>query len=116
MTESRHEQAYLAALGAASTELSELFVEFQKLEIRKERMERIIDALKPVIELDEQVAGRDQKAPETPVEARCEPMDPHCFLIQHPAEEPVASAHAQGNTLDTIQRRISSALGMAAVA
>ncbi len=116
MNESTHEQAYLAALGAASTELSELFVEFQKLEIRKERMERIIDALKPVIESDERVDGRDQKTPEAPVEARYEPIDPHSFLIQHPAEEPVRGSLAQDNSLNKIQRRISSALGMAAVA
>ena len=40
MNESRHDQAYLAASGAANAELNELFVELQKLEIRKELIER----------------------------------------------------------------------------
>ena len=75
MNESRHDHAYLAASGAANAELNELFVELQKLEIRKELIERVIEALKPVIKLDEHLAVRDQKVPEAPVEVRYEPME-----------------------------------------
>lgn len=116
MNEQIHDQAYLAALDASRTELGELLANLEQLQIRRERIENAIEALKPLVESGEQLVARTQETTASP-EPHYEPSDPHYFLIQHPAEcVPVSSEQAQDEPLDTIQRRIKSALGMAAVA
>jgi hypothetical protein len=111
------DQAYVAALDAARVELGEILAKFEVMQVRRERMQNIIEALKPLIDSGQPLIARDQEAAGSSSEPGSEPTAPQCFVIQNQAEfTPIAKEQAQDNSLDTIQRRISSALGMAAVA
>ncbi|MGA8732257.1 MAG: hypothetical protein WB608_26115 [Terracidiphilus sp.] len=117
MNQTIHDQAYLAAFDASRTELGEILAKFELLQARRETMEKIVEALKPIIDSTPELVIKDQETASAPVESRDEPLDPHCFLVQHQAEYvPAANEQAQDASLDSIQRRISSALGMGAVA
>lgn len=120
MKESIHDQAYLAALNASRTELGEILAKFELLEARRERMQRVADALRPLIESDQEVITPIHKVTAASPEPCSDPTDPHYFMIQNPVESaPVAKEareQAEVHPLDSLQRRISSALGMANVA
>ena len=117
MKESIHDQAYLAALNASRAELGEILAKFEMLEARRERMQKIADSLRPLIESEPQVLTPIHTVPAASPEPSSPPMDPHYFMIQDPVESaPAAKEQGEEYPLDSIQQRISSALGMAAVA
>ncbi len=55
------QEVYRYAYNEANTELTEILTEFEQLRLRKEGIERALDALRPLAGVDVQ-AGLDQKA------------------------------------------------------
>ncbi len=125
MKESIHNQAYLAALNASQTELGEILAKFELLEARRERMQKVTEALRPLIEAEQQIITPIPQQVITPIhqaavaspEPISDPTDPHYFMVQNPVESaPIEKEQVEIHPLDSLQRRISSALGMANVA
>ena len=115
MKESIHDQAYLAALNASRAELGEILAKFELLNARRDRMQKVADSLKPLIESEQQVITPIHIAAVASPEPCSDPTDPHYFMVQNPVESaPIVKEQAEDHPLDSIQRRISSALGMAA--
>jgi len=54
------QEVYRYAYNEANTELTEILTEFEQLRLRKEGIERALDALRPLAGVDAQ-AGLDQK-------------------------------------------------------
>ena len=55
MSEDVHLDCYRAALDAANAELSEIVKEFDQLRSRKDGIETMLEALKPIMGVDEQI-------------------------------------------------------------
>ena len=60
------QEVYRFAFEEATSELTEIVGEFEQLRVRKERIEKVIEALKPFAGPDAQSTAIDQKASETP--------------------------------------------------
>lgn len=56
-----NKQVYQVAFAEASSELSEIVEQLQQLSTRKELIEKVVEALKPVVALAEQVAAMAQQ-------------------------------------------------------
>ena len=100
-----HDNPYRAAFNAANEELNDVYREVEQLRIRKDRVEKVMDALKPLLD-GQNVGWESTSAPVSP-----EPT-------QHYAEPqaPVAPAPAYqdvSQSVDPVQRRIDSILGLA---
>jgi hypothetical protein len=98
------QDAYRVAYEEATLELSEITDKFEKLRQRKERIEKFVDALKPLLGIDADVAPADRAAA---------PGSPE---LVHTAGDtpPVRFRSAAEPPPDPFQRRIDQALGMAA--
>jgi len=110
MYERGHDNNYRAAFLAASAELNEVFREVQRLRIRKDQVEKALDAIKPL--LDTQAPSYERELVPTPVAS--EPVQ----YAAEPAPAQVAAAPAVPRNEspapgDEIQRRIDSILGLA---
>ena len=114
MYERGHDNSYRAAFLAASTELNEVFREVQRLRIRKDQVEKALDAIKPL--LDTQAPSYEREPVQTQTTL---PSEPAQFAAEFaPAPAPVAAAPAAPRNEspapgDSIQRRIDSILGLA---
>lgn len=95
-----HVEIYRVAFDAANAELTDISAEFERLRIRKEHIEKLVQVLQPLIAEDEETAARNpvarstqnaETATETPVEA-------------HPGSEAFVA--------DPFQRRIDHVLGI----
>jgi hypothetical protein len=60
MSQDVHLDCYRAALNAANVELSEIVGEFDQLQVRKDRLEVVLAALKPIMGFAEQVSSADR--------------------------------------------------------
>lgn len=92
------EEVYRVAFDSANAELNEILVGFEQLRLRKERIEKVVNALKPLLGLDEQVAVPSQHEEEQSFEAEHEA-----------AEGELVHEGAEGSG-DPFQRRIDLAL------
>lgn len=128
--------AYRVAYEAANSEFKDILKEFNQLSLRKNQLERVVEALRPIAGFDTQGAAAEQRAEnralnqvqeiaqqmvEAPVEAiqpaepPSEPAQPAVALphdlleqVDYPAPEGV---HLDEEvSADPIQRRIDSAL------
>lgn len=112
MLERGHDNSYRAAFLTASAELNEVFREVEQLRIRKDRVEKVMEALKPLLESNARDYERDLVAvpfaPE-PAQAAVEYEAPS----QPAAAAPVAPRNEAPVSADPIQRRINSILGLA---
>ena len=114
MYERGHDNSYRAAYLTASTELNEVFREVQRLRIRKDQVEKALEAIKPL--LDTQATSYERELVPTPVAS--EPAQFAAELTPAPVPAPVAAAPAATRNEspapgDAIQRRIDSILGLA---
>jgi hypothetical protein len=90
-----HIEIYRIAFDAANSELTEISAEFERLRIRKEHIERLVQVLQPLLAEGEQAAERgpiagsaqNTAAGETPIEAHGSaetvPADPFQRRIDH---------------------------------
>jgi hypothetical protein len=60
------QDVYRFAHEEASSELNEIVKEFDNLRIRKERIEKLLDALKPLADLEAQPLAADHQAADAP--------------------------------------------------
>jgi hypothetical protein len=90
-----HEDVYRLAFESATSELIEISAAFEELRVRKDRIERLVEVLKPLVEVEEQPAVSAEQAVELPA---------HPDANDDP--EPVLS--------DPFQRRIDHVLGIGA--
>lgn len=97
------QDAYRVAYEEATLELSEITDKFEKLRLRKERIEKFVDALKPLLGISDEVAGGDHTA------APGSPELVHSAVDTPPARFRAAAEPAS----DPFQRRIDQALGQA---
>ena len=117
MNEPNHVKSYVEALNAARTFLGEIQAKFELLESQRESMQRVADSLSALIEAEPQSIAQNPQAAVASPEPRSEPIDPHFFVIENPIEPvPSAKEQVEDPSLDSIERRISKVLGMAAVA
>jgi hypothetical protein len=113
MYERGHDNSYRAAFLAASTELNEVFREVQRLRIRKDQVEKAIEAVKPL--LDTQAPSYERELVQAPLSS--EPAQYATEFAPAPVPAPVAAPAAPRIESpapgDSIQRRIDSILGLA---
>jgi hypothetical protein len=96
-----HLEVYRVAFEAASAELNEIAAEVERLQVRKELIERLITVLKPMIEGEQDPTVRESAGgPE---------QEEH---IKEAADE--ESPHHEPFTADPFQRRIDHVLGIGA--
>jgi hypothetical protein len=60
------EEVYRFAFDEANAELSQIMGEFEQLRQRKDRIEKVVEALKPLAGNEAQGAAGDRKASEAP--------------------------------------------------
>jgi hypothetical protein len=112
MYERGHESSYRAAFQTASAELNEVFREVERLCLRKEKVEKVLDALKPLLDSPRLSIERELAAPSL----ASEPVQPEEEFAPEAAqteEVAAASARYEAPGPDPIQRRIDSILGLA---
>ena len=112
------QEVYRVAYDEASAELSEILAKFEQLRLRKDRIEKVVEALKPLISASEVPAPSERIAvqAERPVSAFDQAAAPSSaqsipaplpYPVQHPAPE-------EGT--DPFNRRVDNAIGISSAA
>jgi hypothetical protein len=113
MFERGHDNSYRAAFLSANAELNEIFREVDRLVIRKELVEKVMEALQPLLGSPVQSFGRElppePRSPE-PEQRAAEYVSASAQTTEAAPVAPRFEAPAPG---DSIQRRIDSILGLA---
>jgi hypothetical protein len=99
MNQQVHENAYRAAFDFANSELREILEKFDELRTRKERIEKLVAALEPIVGPDETIDSKLQPAVQDTVLNGAE-------LLLDSSGEP------EGVMSDPFQRRIDQVLGI----
>jgi hypothetical protein len=116
---SMRQEVYRVAFDEANAELSEILGKFELLRLRKDRIEKVVEALKPLIAMNEAaaaagersaVAERQAPASATSVQAPAEASQASPSPIPYPVQQPAM----QGS--DPFARRIESAVGQSTAA
>ncbi len=106
-------ETYRFAFEEATSELREIGVQFEVLRVRKEQVEQVIEALRPML---------GESEPAETIVNRQAAVDPAPFLVQSMATEPVAAPAPEPvvepepepvfaeQSSDPFQRRIDNAL------
>lgn len=94
---------YRAALEAANADLAEISAEFERLTVRKDRIEKLLAALKPFVAMkEEQIAGGTPVASQTPQQST---------PVEAPSEQ---VREAEPMAADPFRRRVDHVLGIGA--
>jgi hypothetical protein len=126
-----YRENYLAAVQVAHSQLDQIVLEFDSLQLRKEQIEGAVEALQPFLRIAPQ-ASHEVRRPEPvhyefhqpepiqvePIRVASEPeiAQPVLHTMPVSAAEPVAPAAfspVSDSKMDPIQRRINRALGLA---
>ena len=100
-----HGEIYRVAFGAAQAELAEITAEFEKLRVRKELVERVVVALKPIL-------GEVEKP--SPASSKEEPAQEAGAKASTDEESHEDAAQPLGVGADPFQRRVDHVLGIGA--
>jgi hypothetical protein len=101
------QEVYRVAYDEAKSELGEILGKFEALRLRKDRIEKVVEALKPLLAADAQ-ASAERPAPvpdRQPSFAIPEPI----HQVAETVSQPVQQGFDQSN--DPFQRRVDSAIG-----
>jgi hypothetical protein len=114
------QEVYRVAYDEASAELSEILAKFEQLRLRKDRIEKVVEALKPLISVSDLPAANAEKsstlierqsvAPEQPVAHVPAASQP----VPTPMPYPVQPAAEDAN--DPFSRRVDSGVGISSAA
>jgi hypothetical protein len=107
------QEVYRVAYEEASAEMSELLARFEQLRLRKDRMEKVIEALKPLVLSDNTQAPAVERNA-TPVErpvAVSEPQPTAYPAPPAPSPIPIPVQQAVEEANDPFSRRVESAIG-----
>jgi hypothetical protein len=100
-----HNEIYRVAHDAAASELTEITEEFERLRLRKDQVERLISALRPVI-------GEDQQQTSAPEAAGTQPAPQ--LVETKPESVPETKEQTGAMIADPFQRRVDHVLGIGA--
>ncbi|HUN86218.1 MAG TPA: hypothetical protein VMU48_17695 [Terracidiphilus sp.] len=107
------QEVYRVAYDEAKAELGEILAKFEALRVRKDRIEAVVDALKPLMVAEAPTAGPDRL---TTSERPAAPTEHAPSLVQEnvqQAPEPAQPAQQVAEeTLDPFQRRVENAIGL----
>jgi hypothetical protein len=98
-SENTSNEIYRAALEAANADLIEVGAEFERLAVRKDRIEKLLVALQPFVAMSEGQASGAQ--------AGSQPAQQNA-----PATEPPSEPKRQPLAADPFQRRVDHVLGI----
>lgn len=90
---------YRTAFDSANSELNDILGAFEELRARKERIEKVVTALKPLLGAEEAAAGNSN------------PSDPSSDPAGQGEDVPTYQYQAGNGSSDPFQRRIDSVLG-----
>lgn len=91
---------YRVAFDSANSELNQILEAFEELRARKERVEKVVIALKPLLGMEEAAAAAAQNSTEASSDSAS------------PSEEPTYQYQSpNGNSPDPFQHRLDQALG-----
>ncbi len=122
-------EVYRVAYDEASAELTEILAKFEQLRLRKERVEKVVDALKPLV-VSNEFHTRTQ-APSTAPERTSVSAERPAVVAEVPipssvsasgqvahtlASEPVPSRQAVDEAADPFSRRVENVTGMSSAA
>jgi len=107
------QEVYRVAYDEASAELSEILGKYEQLRLRKDRIEKVVDALKPLVLAMEAanapertvIPERQQMPVEVPVRPAPEPVQsaapsPIPYPVQQPVSDPFARREPVSSTKD----------------
>jgi hypothetical protein len=95
---------YRVAFDSANSELNQILGAFEELRARKERIEKVVMALKPLLGMEEASAAAAQNSTETPADSDSQPEEQATYQYQP----------TNGNSPDPFQHRLDQALGRGA--
>src|SRR5271165_5345052 len=110
---SMRQEVYRVAFDEAKTELGEILGKFEALRLRKDRIEKVVEALKPLLatETHSPMAERPTVIPDRqPSLSVAEPI----HQVTDPVPQPVQQTAEQPS--DPFQRRVDTAIGLGSVA
>jgi hypothetical protein len=89
------QEVYRVAFDEASAELSEILSKFEQLKLRKDRMEKVVEALKPLVaaEAPAYSSERPSHVAEQVSHAAPEPVQPTPSPIPYPVQPPASQAN-----------------------
>jgi hypothetical protein len=102
-------EKYCAAFETALAELEQIYSEFQRMRIRKERIEGVLEALRPLVDSADHIVAQVNQPSQVSSPSSSPVIEPEATPHQSPAQ-PLASANVSS---DPLQRRIDSVLGLA---
>jgi len=115
------QEVYRVAYDEASAELSEILGKFEQLRLRKDRIEKVVEALKPLIAVSEVAVSPERSAvqAERPVPAIEQAVFPAAAQaaptpLPYPLQHPSQPAAEEGN--DPFSRRVDNAIGISSAA
>jgi hypothetical protein len=114
----RHE-VYRVAFDEASAELSEILGRFEQLRLRKDRVEKVVEALKPLVTSAEAALAAAADRNPAPVERQAAPIEAPAARAPEPAPSPMSSPipyPVQQPVSDPFSRRMESASGQSSAA
>jgi Spy/CpxP family protein refolding chaperone len=112
----RNDGTYRAALGRAMEELDELFQEAREMRNQMERIESVLEALRPMIVASESNSESERYSAVVMSEQAQETAHAIAKTLKPMGEVLPPVTEGKGVLSDLIQQRIDSALGMVAVA
>lgn len=108
------QEVYRVAYDEAKAELGEILGKFEALRLRKDRIEAVVDALKPLMGAETPTAGPDRlttaERPAAPAEHAPSLVQESAPQVPEPVSQPVQQA-AEEST-DPFQRRVENAIGL----
>jgi hypothetical protein len=115
MYERGHENSYRVAFRTANADLTEVFREMDQLRVRKERIDKLIESLKPLLggqPVERQVMS-SSFAPAPSQESSQRSAEPAPAAAQAAEPAPAPEYQEEEVQADPIQSRINSILGLA---
>lgn len=112
------QEVYRVAFDEASAELSEILTRFDQLRLRKDRIEKVVEALKPLIPANESHVEQSEHSA-TPVERQAateeQPAAPTPFAAT-PTPIPYTVQQAVEESNDPFSRRAENSSGLSSAA
>ncbi len=110
---SMRQEVYRVAYDEAKTELGEILGKFEALRLRKDRIEKVVEALKPLLAADAQLASAERVAA-VPDRQTSFSVPEQIHQVADPVPQPVQQTVDQSG--DPFQRRLDAAVGSGSVA
>lgn len=113
------QEVYRVAYDEASAELSEILAKFEQMRLRKDRIEKVVEALKPLVSMSDIAGPSDRSAapverPVPAIEQAVPPVQGTPAPLPYPVQHPVQTTAEETN--DPFNRRVDNAIGISSAA